>query len=94
MNHNQQTRINSINFSSCKFGVKYQNQFVVLYDAKHFIGVDASDLTKLIFENIYNRKADKFELKDSSFYNYITTLVYDEDTGSLYSGDRYSNIYK
>ena len=93
MNHNQQTSIEPINTSSSEFGVYYQNQFVVLDDAKHVIGVDASDGGKLILENIETGKADKFGWRDSSC-NFIKTLIYDEDTGFLYIGERYGQLYK
>ena len=69
----------------------YENHFVVLNDVKHVIGVDASDLRNLIIENIETRKADKFRWT-KSYINLITTLVYDEDTGFLYNGDRYSRL--
>ena len=73
----------------------YEDQFVVLDDGKHIIGIDGSDITNLIIENVENQKADKFVLSKSSF-NYITTLVYDEKTGFLYSGyrDGYLRKYK
>ena len=90
---NQKTIIEPINASLSRFWVKYENQFVVLNDAKHVIGVDARDASNLILENIENRKADKFGWRDS-FNNMITTLVYDEDTGFLYSGDYNSRLYK
>ena len=93
MNHNQEKGIHPINTSSCKFGVEYENQFVVLDDVKHVIGVDPSDGSKLIMENLENGKAVKFGW-NSFFYNYIKTLVYDEDTGSLYTGDRDGQLHK
>ena len=93
MQHNKKTSIKPIFTSSSKFGVEYENQFVVLDDGKHIIRVDGSNLTKLIIENVENRKADKFGWNDSSF-NYITTLVYDETTGCLYTGDCNFHLYK
>ena len=69
----------------------YEKQFVVLDDAKHVIGVDGSDLTKLIIENPQNQKADKFGWSDS-FFNFIASLLYDELTGFLYSGDTHSKL--
>ena len=93
MNHNQETSIEPINTSSNKFGVMYENQLVVLDDAKHVIGLDASDAGKIIIENIMNQKAYKIGWNDSSYY-YISNLFYDEDTGSLYIGDRYNHLFK
>ena len=84
-NQNQETSMAPIKSSSSRFLVEYENQFVLLDDAKHVIGVDASDGSKIILENIENGKADKFEWRDSCL-NYFTTLVYDENTGFLYSG--------
>ena len=93
MNHNQDTPVEQIKSSSSKFGVKYDNQFVVLDDAKHVIGVDAGDRSNLIFENIENQKADKVGGSQSS-QNYISTLVYDKDTGSLYTGDDNGHLHQ
>ena len=93
MKHNQKTSIEPINASSSRFGVQYENQFVVLDDGKHVIGMDATDLKNLIFENLKNGKADKFRLSKSSDY-YNTTLLYDEDTGLLYTGGTNGRLYK
>ena len=95
MEHIQETSINPINTSSSIFGVMYENQFAVLDDGKHVIGVDASDGRNLIIENVENGKADKFGWRRSSS-DYITTLVYDEKTGFLYSGYKngHLNQYK
>ena len=94
MNHNKKTSIESIYTSSSKIGAKYENHFVVLDDAKHVIGVDASDGRNLIFENVQNGKAYKIRWYSSSFFNVITTLVYNEDTGFLYSGDVEGHLQK
>ena len=93
MNHNQKSPVEHIKSSLCKFGVSYDDQFVLLDDAKHIIGVDGSDPSNLIVENIENRKADKFR-GSQSFYNYISTLVYDKDTGSLYAGYKKGHLKK
>ena len=93
MNHNQSTPIEPINASSSKFAVMFENHFVVLDDGKHVIGGDGSDLRNLIIENIETGKADKFGWSKSSI-NLITTLVYDEDTGFLYTGDFHGGFYK
>ena len=93
MNHNQETPVEPIKSSSSKFGVMYENQFVVLDDAKHVIGVDARDGSNLIFENLQNQKADKFRWSQSS-YNYISTLVYDKDTGFLYVGYKDGHLHQ
>ena len=86
MEHDQKTPVEPIKSSSSKFGVMYENQFVVLDDAKHVIGVDPGDTTNLILKNVENGSKVKFGGNDFSKF-YISTLVYDEDTGSLYSGD-------
>ena len=87
MKHNKNTSIKPINASSSKFGVELENQFVVLDDAKHVIGVDANDSRNLILENIENGKADKFRWTKTSYYYYFTSLFYDEKTGFLYTGE-------
>ena len=92
MRHNQETSIEPINTSSSKFGVFYENQFVVLDDAKHVIGVDARDGRSLIIENLKNGKADKFLLSQS--FHLFKTLVYDEKTGFLYSGGIDGHLHK
>ena len=93
MNHNQETSIEPIISSSNKFGVEYQNNFVVLDDSNQVIGIDPSEATQMILENIENGKAGK--IRWSRFYdNYIATLVYDEKTGLLYSGDRDGDLYQ
>ena len=91
MEHNQNTSIEPINTSSSKFGVEYENNFIVLQDAKHVIGVDPKDGRNLIIENVETQKADKFESIEY-FVCMITTLVYDEDTGSLYTADTNGNL--
>ena len=86
MNHNKKTPLDPINTSSSKFGVMFENQFIVLDDAKHVIGVNPNDASKLIIENIETGKAHKFGWKYLSCF-FITSLFYNEDTGFLYSGD-------
>ena len=93
MEHNKFTSVEPINTSLSKFGVNYENQFVVLDDGKHVIGVDGSDGSKMILENVENGSNVKFEGSNSSFNN-ITNLFYDEDTGFLYSGDRNGHLSK
>ena len=94
MNQDQETKVQPINVSASKFGVYYENNFVVLDDAKHVIGVDERDASFLIFENLKNGKGEKFGWSSSSFYTYISTLVYDEDTGSLYAADNMDYLHK
>ena len=65
----------------------------MLDDAKHVIGVEASNVEKLIIENVENGKADKFQVIQS-FGNYISSLVYDKDTASLYIGDNYGHLHQ
>ena len=93
MNHNQKTSIRPINTSSSKFGVQFENNFIVLDDAKHIIGVDGSDASKLILENVENEFTVKFGGSKSSL-NYITTLVYDKETGFLYTGDNHGHLHQ
>ena len=93
MNHNEDTPIEPIYTSTSEFGVMYENQFVVLDDGKHVIGVDASDGGKLIFENIETGKADKFGWRDFGV-NFITNMFYAQDTESFYIGDLYDDLYK
>lgn len=93
MEHNQETNIEPIKSSLSKFGVEFENQFVVLDDAKHVMGFDLRDPSKLILENVENGKVDKIKWSESSFYA-VTTLLYDEDTGFLYSGDRFGQLHK
>ena len=93
MDHDQKTPVEPIKSSSSQFAVEYDNQFVVMDDAKHVIGVDGSNGIKIILENVENVKADKFCGSESS-YNYISTMVYDKDTGSLYTGDVNGHLKK
>lgn len=93
MEHNEKTPLEPINASSTKFGAKYENQFVLLNDGKHVIGVDPSDPKCLILENMENGKADKL-LEIESLEYFITTLLLDEDTGFLYCGDYNGRLYK
>ena len=71
----------------------FENQFFVLDDAKHVIGVDPSDARNLILENIETGKAEKFRWRESSDF-FITTLLYDEETGYLYTGDSDGHLQK
>ena len=93
MEHNQEISVEPINTSSSKFGVQYENNFVVLDDGKHIIRVDAGDGRSLIIENIVNQKAEKFRYSDCSF-NSITNLFYDKTTGFLYTGDYKGKLCK
>ena len=94
MNHNKKKSIKPINTSSRKFGVEYENQFIVMDDAKHIIGIDGNDPRNLILENIQNGKTDKFGRKNTFKKNMNTTLVYDEKTGYLYNKDYFGQLYK
>ena len=93
MQHNQETSINPINTSSSKIGVEYENNFIVLDDGKHVIGVDASDANILILENVETGSSVKFCGIESSDYC-ITSLMYHEETGSLYSWDNRGYLRK
>ena len=94
MEHTQVSSIEPIYTSSSQFGVEFENLFVVLDDAKHVIGVDPTDAGKLILENLENGKADRFGWSQSSCYKYITTVVFDGKTGSLYCGNNQHQIHK
>ena len=93
MEHNDDKSIEPINTFFCSFGVQYENQFVVLNDNKHVIGVDAGDGKNVIIKNLENGKSNKFTWSDSS-NNLITTLVYYEKTGFLYTGYSHGHLCK
>ena len=93
MKHNQETTIQPYSISSSKFGVRFENQFVVLDDAEHVIGIDASVGTQLIFENILNGSRVNIRGR-CSHNNLIKTLLYDRKTGFLYYGDNRSHLHK
>ena len=58
----------------------------MLDDGKHVIGVSGRDAKKLFLENVEN--GSKVEFGESHLFGfYISTLIFDEDTGSLYVGD-------
>ena len=61
MNQNQKTSIEPINVSSSEFGVEFENQFVVLDDAKHVIGVNGNNGNNLILENLENGSTVEFK---------------------------------
>ena len=61
MNQNQKTSIEPINVSSSEFGVEFENQFVVLDDAKHVIGVNGNNESNLILENLENGSTVEFK---------------------------------
>ena len=86
MNHNNETAVRPKEISFSEFGVEYENQFILLDDAEHVIGIDPNNGKKLIFKNVENGSTVKFEDSNSS-ENLITTLVYDKNTGTLYCGD-------
>lgn len=87
MEHDQKTSIQPINSSLSEFGVEYEKNFVVLNDGKHIIGIHPSDGMKLIFESVEKRKAVMFGRSDSIMKKFISTLVYEKDTESLYIGN-------
>ena len=91
MNGNRETLVGPIKVSSNKFGVLYENKFVLLGDAEHFIGLNPTDAKILILENVV--KGSKVEFGGSSLFNfYISTMIFDEDTGSLYRGDNHGQL--
>ena len=93
MNQNQKTSIEPINVSSSEFGVEFENQFVVLDDAKHVIGVNGNNESNLILENLEN--GSTIEFKGGSYTDdFISTLVYHEKIGFLYGGNYYGYLYK
>ena len=92
MNQNKKTSIKPIKSSSSEFIVIFENQFAVLDDAKHIIGCDWDEGRNLIIENVENGKADKFG-ENSFFDNFKTTMFYDKNTGSLYTGNN-DYLYK
>ena len=65
----------------------------MLDDSKHIIGVDADDLSKMILENIDNGSKIKFGGNIICFSE-ITSLIYNEDTRSLYSADSVGDLLK
>ena len=93
MNHNKEKGIEPINVCSRKIGVTIENQFIVLDDAKHVIGIDPTDGGNVIIENVKNGKAGKFGWS-ASFQNYIITMVYDEDKEFLYTAVVEGRLYK
>ena len=93
MQHDQETPVMLTNVSSSGFVVHFKNNFVVLDDAEHVIGVDKEDPSKLILENVENGSIlDLGGLKSFDFS--ILILVYDEESGSMYSGDLNGHIIK
>ena len=95
MEHYQETPVEPIKSSTSEFGVENQNHFVVLDDSKHIIGLDADDLTKMILEDVDKGSKVEFGLSTST-HDLITSLLYDEDAGSLYigNGDGHLRKYK
>ena len=91
MEHNEKSPVEPVKSSSGEFCVKNDNQFIVLDDAKHVIGVSGRNSKKLILENVENGSKVEFERLFFSFF-YTLTLIFDEDTGSLYSGDIYGKL--
>ena len=93
MYHYQKNIIEPIYTSTSQFGCEFENQFALLDDAKYVIGVDGSQANNLILENIQTGKAEKFRWR-RSYMNINTTLIYDEETGFLYIGDRDEHLRK
>ena len=91
MEHNQKSPVEPIKSSSNYFGAEHQNNFVVLDDAEHVIGVHPGNGNSLIFENIKNGLTVEFGERIYP-HNYITSLLYDQDSGSLFSGDNYGYL--
>ena len=93
MENNPDTENEHINDLYIKFGIIYENQFVVLDDAKHVIGVYSQDPGKLIFRDAYYGFLIEFEKE--RYINYsITNLVYDDKTRSLFSGNNHGRLFR
>lgn len=84
MEQNKESSIPPIDTSSKKFGVEYENNFLVLDDAEHVIGVDAKNPKNLILENLSTGEKVKF----GGDVDCITTLIYDKNTETLLVGDK------
>ena len=65
----------------------------MLDDAKHVIGVDARDGSKMILENIENGSIFEFQGNFTTGY-FITIPFYDEETGFLYCGEIEGELQK
>lgn len=52
MSQKTQTNVAALSTSKSQFGVLYENQFVLSEDGRHLIGVDASDLTRILVEDL------------------------------------------
>ena len=77
---------NTVNFqheSKQKFSAGFENNFLVLPDGKTIVGRDASDLKRLMIEDIQTNQISSIEMHGGS----IHTLLYNKKTRSLLVGD-------
>ena len=77
---------NTVNFqheSKQKFSAGFENNFLVLPDGKTIVGRDASDLKRLMIEDIQTNQISSIEMHGGS----IHTLLYNKKTTSLLVGD-------
>ena len=81
------------NVSSSGFWINFENNFVVLEDAEHVIGVDEGNRSELILENLKSGSKVQFGERKSND-NFISTLVYDQESRSLYSGDFKGHLFQ
>ena len=69
--------------SITRFGVELENNFVFSTDAKHLIGVDGTDSTRIIVEDISTGSSFSF----GRHSHVVSTLVFDDDSSTLLAGD-------
>ena len=93
MEKNQETAVRPVNVSFNKFWIQLENQFIVLDDAEHVIGVDARDRSKLILENLKNGSTVRFAGRNSILFP-IFTMVFDEESRSLYCGYQFGRLHQ
>ena len=75
--------VSSFYTSSSQFGAFYENNFVLSEDGRHLIGVDGTDCTRLLVEDLETGAGFHFGKHADTVY----TLVFDPDSGTLLAGD-------
>ena len=74
--------------SKCQFGVSYENNFVLSDDGKYVIGPDASDVRRILVEDLSTGASFGIGENQSD----IETLFFDQDPRTLLSGDRSGHL--
>lgn len=84
---------NCLESSSTEFAANYENNFLVM-DPQNLLGVNGKDPEELVLENLQGRRPYTFGRRKSGQRHFISTLLYDPDSKSLFRGDNRGHLIR